>query len=630
MVPRLHITLLLLICLLHLGVLAQTNNTKRMSNKEVQLTRTLAEQAKNKGEFEKAIEYYESLFELAESEVYYNALVELYPKVEDYKSAEKMVKKRIKKFQEQPEFIVDLGHIYELQGEKKKADDTYSNAVTEANSFDNGRRIANQFLRYDLNAYAEEVYLKVRKRNRNQNLFRYELARAYAQQGKTSEMVDEYLAILGQNDGHLRSVQNVFQRLLSPDPDKVQFEMLKSKLLKKIQNNANKAIYSKLLTWLFIQDKNFDGAFVQAKALDRRLSEDGKRLNSLAALSTSNKRYDIARKCYEYIIELKEKSPFYRNALMKMVSVKEKELFSKGQPSKEELKDLEKEYLTAIQKLKAPQYTFDLNMGLSDLNAFYLDHIDTAVSILENSIEMLGINEMQKARAKLKLGDLMLIKGEIWEASLLYSQVEKAFKYDRLGETAKFKNAKVAFYVGDFYWSQAQLNVLKGSTSKLISNDALDLSLLITDNLGLDSIVGPLSMYARADLLIFKKDFDLANKTLDSIPVFFPLSGLKDDILFSKYKISVAQRDFENARQQLQLLIRDHAEDLLGDDALFALGKLEEEEFQNPTLAMEYYKTIITDYPSSLFVVESRKRFRSLRGDAIEEENEENPKSTTP
>jgi len=610
--------------------LAQSNGKQRMTNKEVQLNRTLAEQAKNNGEFEKAIEYYEGLFELAESEVYYNALVELYPKVDDFKSAEKMVKKRIKKFPGQPEFIVDLGFLYEMQGEKKKAKVNYAEAVNEAESFDQGRRIANQFLRYDLNAYAEEVYLKVRKRNRNQNLFRYELARTYAQQGKTDEMVDEYLAILGQNDGHLHSVQNVFQRLLTPDPEKVQFEMLKEKLLKKIQNNGNKAIFSELLTWLFIQDKNFDGAFVQAKALDRRLGENGKRLNSLAALSTSNKRYDIARKCYEYILGLKENNQYAHIARKKLVVVMEKEMFSKGQPSEEQLRALKEEYESAIQRLKTPEHTFDLMLGLSDLNAFYLDRLDSSVMILEQSLKMVGVNDMQKARAKLKLGDLMLIKGEIWEASLLYSQVEKAFKYDRLGETAKFKNSKVAFYVGDFYWAQAQLNVLKGSTSKLIANDALDLSLLITDNLGLDSIAEPLRMYARADLHFFKKDYAAANKALDSIPVFFPLSSLKDDVLFTKYKIAINLKDFELAKGYLQKLIVDHGEDILGDDALFAMGKIEEEHFQNKEAAMEYYKAIITDYPSSLFVVESRKRFRELRGDELEAPEEEFFNSDTP
>ena len=65
-------------------------------------------------------------------------------------------------------------------------------------------------------------------------------------------------------------------------------------------------------------------------------------------------------------------------------------------------------------------------------------------------------------------------------------------------------------------------------------------------------------------------------------------------------------------------LIADYAEDILGDDALFELAKLEEEFLNHPEIAMELYKKLLTTYPSSLHVVESRKRFRILRGDNLE------------
>jgi outer membrane protein assembly factor BamD (BamD/ComL family) len=258
--------------------------------------------------------------------------------------------------------------------------------------------------------------------------------------------------------------------------------------------------------------------------------------------------------------------------------------------------------------------------GLAEIQAYYQDSITKGIELLTEVINIQGLKGQIKAETKIELADLYLLNDEIWEASLLYSQVEKEFKYDRLGEIAKYKNAKVAFYTGDFYWAQAQLDVLKGSTSKLISNDAMDLSLLITDNVGRDSIIEPLQMYAVADLLIFKKDFDKAMVVLDSIPKFFPFTTLKDDILFTKYKVSIQKREYQEAAKFLKELIADYAEDLLGDDALFALAQLEEEEFKNEEKAMELYKALLTNYPSSLFVVEARKRFRALRGDQLEEE----------
>ena len=139
-------------------------------------------------------------------------------------------------------------------------------------------------------------------------------------------------------------------------------------------------------------------------------------------------------------------------------------------------------------------YTLPLIRGLANLNAYYIDSVDKAIDILQQAILIGNIPKQTRAEIKIDLADLMLFKDEVWEASLLYSQVEKEFKYDQIGEKAKYKNAKIAFYTGDFFWSQAQLDVLKGSTSKLIANDALQLSLLITDNVGLDSVVEPLHM----------------------------------------------------------------------------------------------------------------------------------------
>jgi len=594
-----------------------------MNQSEIQTTRSLADQAKNNGDFSKAIQYYESLFDATKSDVYYYELIKLYPEIGDFKTAEKIIKRRVKKYSQRPDYLVDLGHIYEVQKNNKEANKYYNEAISKGGNIDIARSIANQFLKYDLNEYAEQLYLMVRKKNKNPNLFRFELARAYMQQGKTSEMVDEYLAILGNNRGHLRSIQNIFQRILHPDPEGIQMQMLKNKLLRKIQNQPQIEVFPELLIWLYIQDKNFDGAFIQAKALDRRAKEGGERLNSLANLCMTNKRYDVAKQCYQYIISLKEKNQYYHAARMNLVKVMKLDLLSKSDYNRSQLIEIRNEYLKTLEELKISARTYALQIGLADLNAFYLNDVDTAILILNRVIKLVGLNEHDRANAKISLGDLMLLKGEKWEASLLYSQVEKAFKYDQLGEIAKFKNAKIAYYVGDFYWSQAQLDVLKGSTSKLIANDAMELSLLITDNIGRDSISEPLEMFARADLLIFKMDYQAANTTLDSIPKFFPSTRLIDDILMAKFQMAYQQKQYELAKENLEKVISDFAYDVLADDALFELAKLEEEKFENPERAMDLYKTIITDYPSSLFVVESRKRFRFLRGDDIEKQEDE-------
>lgn len=594
-------------------------NTLSFGQHDQKTLNLLAKQAKQNGENEKAISYYEDLYNSTDAEFYYNELFDLYLKTEDYKEAEKLVKKRIKKFPEKATYVIDRGRLAEKSEGMSQADDYYDEAVKVYNgNTQTARILANKFSDYELYDKAEEIYLKSRKVTGDDELYRFELANVYAQQGKTVDMIDEYLGVLGSNSSYQQTVQNIFYRVLHPDPDGSQMEILKTQILKKIQENDPRydtRVFSEMLIWLYIQDKDLRGALIQAKALDKRASENGKRVYNLAQLAKESEDYNLAEEAYTYTVSLGETSPYYLSSKVKLVQVKKNRVISSGNYTKEDLLNLEKVYLALFEDLGKSAYTLNAIFDLTDLYAYYLNDLSSAESLLNEVLIMNSATEKEKAEAKIKLADLMMLKDDIWEASLLYSQVEKSFKYDHLGEIAKFKNAKVAFYTGDFYWAQAQLDVLKGSTSKLIANDAMDLSLLITDNIGLDSIVEPLQMYARADLLIFKKDLKSAETTLDSIPKYFPMSSLKDEVLFTKFELAYQQKEFTRSATILKELLADYAEDILGDDALFELAKLNEEKLNNTEEAMELYKKLMTTYPSSIHVVESRSRFRELRGD---------------
>lgn len=607
---------LLLLFFFSIGVsvtsIAQTNNKATLT--------ALARQAKSNGENAKAIVYYEELLDKFKSDTYYTELLTLYIGEQNFDKANKLVKKRIRKFPNRADLLVDKGHLFALQDNKREAEKNYDKAVEMALKDDRITRIvANQFSKYKLDNYSEEIYLKARKAFKNNRLFQFELANTYTRLGKTNEMIEEYLSILGGNRNYIQTIQNLFSRILNPDPDGSQKEMLKGILIRRIQKNPGKEVFSEMLMWLYIQDKNFTGALIQAKALDKKGGEQGKRVFDLGNLALANSISSIAEKSFNYVIALKD-SPYTLQSKMRLVEVLKQKVIGKKDYTVQDLQSLKAAYEATIDEIGKSNLTVPLMRGLAEVEAYYLDSISEGIYLLNEVIGMNGVKSIQKAEAKIELADLFLLSDEIWEASLLYSQVEKEFKYDRLGEVAKFKNAKVAFYTGDFYWAQAQLDVLKGSTSKLISNDALDLSLLITDNVGLDSIIEPLQMFAVADLLIFKKDFEKADVVLDSIPKFFPSTSLKDDILFLKHQMAIQKRDYEKAADFLRKLIADYGEDLLGDNALFALAQLEEEEFENTEKAMELYKALLTTYPSSLFVVEARKRFRVLRGDKLEEE----------
>ncbi|WP_424516427.1 tetratricopeptide repeat protein, partial [Psychroserpens sp.] len=53
------------------------------------------------------------------------------------------------------------------------------------------------------------------------------------------------------------------------------------------------------------------------------------------------------------------------------------------------------------------------------------------------------------------------------------------------------------------------------------------------------------------------------------------------------------------------------------DDALYYLAELYENELDQPEKAKALYETIIFKHQDSIYFIEARKRFRLLRGDAI-------------
>jgi tetratricopeptide (TPR) repeat protein len=263
-------------------------------------------------------------------------------------------------------------------------------------------------------------------------------------------------------------------------------------------------------------------------------------------------------------------------------------------------------------------------LELAHIKAFYGEQVLESIELLNNLLATPGLTDMQRAQVKMKLADVQVLGGDIWEASLLYMQVDNDFKFEQIGNEAKFKNARVFYFDGEFDFAQGQLNVLKESTSKMIANDALQLSVMITDNYGLDSNYQVMLWFATAERLIEQHRYDSAFVLFDSIQINFPMHSLADEILFRKGKAMEQQGKWSAASDYYTDLLKFHSDDILGDDALFRLADIEENQFLNKEKALEYYKRLMIDFKGSLFSTEARNRIRFLRGDVnVELDSEE-------
>ena len=126
----------------------------------------------------------------------------------------------------------------------------------------------------------------------------------------------------------------------------------------------------------------------------------------------------------------------------------------------------------------------DISMLLSDIYAYQLNLPDSANRVLEKSTSIRRLNQNTLSVIKSKRADLLTFTDNIWEATILYTQIEKSNPNNNTGYEAKLKKAWLAYYAGDLIWAKAQFDVLKGATTKLISNDAIKMSHFINMNYG--------------------------------------------------------------------------------------------------------------------------------------------------
>jgi tetratricopeptide (TPR) repeat protein len=325
----------------------------------------------------------------------------------------------------------------------------------------------------------------------------------------------------------------------------------------------------------------------------------------------------MAKRCFDYLVEKGPDSIYYDMAIIDGVNASYLALTQQGQPRIEDLLQLEQNLTSANNRYKQNALNAQLLRNLAAVKAYYLNKVDEAIELLYNFIAQAGVEPVTRAEVKIMLGDIYLLKGEIWEASLLYSQVEKDFKYEAIGQEAKFRNAKLSFYAGDFAWAKTQADVLKGATSKLISNDALDLSLVISDAIGVDTNDIPLKLFSSAELMILQHRYNDAILRMDSINLLFSSNTLGDDIYYKKAAIYLRLGKYAEAEAMYKNILQFYPEDLYADDAQFKLAELYERHLNDKEKAKGAYQDLMTRYPGSIYTVEARKRYRELRGDSL-------------
>lgn len=578
---------------------------------EMELANTYYKQ----GEYDKAAEIYKKLSNNKDqARLIHNDYLATMIKLKDIPSAEKFIKTQIKNNSNLLSYRADLAQLYEISARAELANIEYDKLIEEASKTDAYvYELQNFFYKANKIDFAVRLLLTARTKSKDPYKFDTQLARAYLYLDQKDKMLEEVLGF-GQRSKNYSYVQATIQDNIKSDKE---IDMLEKMLYAKIQAEPNETFNIEILIWHFTQKADYARAFIQARALDRREKLNGFKVFELAGQSFNAKDFKNSSKMYQYIMEEYPDGELYPYARRWLIQSKEELVKTTFPIDNQQIKDLISQYQQMIVDVGINPKTVDALRNMALLNAFYLQDHNKAIEILESAIAGAGNNQKFKDQCKLDLGDIYILKDEPWESTLLYMQVEKSQKEDNLGEIAKLKNAKLQYYTGQFELSKEILDVLKKATTREISNDAMQLSLLIQDNTGLDTSEVAMADFSKIDLLIFQNRYEESVLKLDELFKQYKSHSLADEILWLKANTLLKINKIDQAVADLKSILENYKYDILADDALFTLAKVTEENLKDKEKAMEYYRQLLKDYPGSIYGAQSRIRFRELRGDIV-------------
>ncbi len=577
-----------------------------------QIDEKLARELYYKKDYEKARDIYKNLYDNYGQVQYFNQYADCLILTGDYDAAEKAFKSFLKKNPQNWKSHIDLAYVYSQQGENDKARKYLNKVLKDVPETKNAIfEVANLLRNKNFNEQALDLFNKGAKNPNINYSFNLEKAYTYNSMLDFENATECYLLYLKEHPEQYEMVKNRFRVMMMYDINGNVDDVIRMALLRKTQEDPENEEYSSLLMWYSLQQQDYELALMQLKALDRRGDGDYERdLIYIAQIASDNRQYDIAVDAYDYILKKSDEGVYYVQATVGFIKNSYEKAVMEGNHDKKFYENLSKKIDEVFEKIGFSGDMIPLVLVQADIMAFEMQYYDEAQALLNNVLEM-NMPPKTKAEVKMKLADIYLLTDEVWEATLLYSQIEKSLKNEPIAHEARFKNAQLRYFIGEFEWANAALNILKSATSKLVANDAMTLSLTISDNLEYDTVA--LKRIAKADYYIYQHRYELANQMLDSVVAYNPNEVSLPSAFYRKAKIAYNAGDYEFADSLYRRVYEGYADSYIADEALIEDALLLENQLNRKEDAMECYSRLFDYYTASVYVAQARKSYRRLR-----------------
>jgi tetratricopeptide (TPR) repeat protein len=558
------------------------------------------------GEYEKAVTILEEVYSKNKL-LHLDKLLYCYQQLEQHDKALKFINE-LKPKNNNPTLLVEEGYIYQLQKKQPEADKKYQEALNEIDKNANfAYNLGSVFEKKVLLDWALKAYEKGQKANPNLN-FDYQTAMIQGQLGNLEVMLNKLLDYGFNTPDGTPMVQNQLTRFLMDDTDGSFPTTIRKNLLLRTQKSQD-VYWNQFLSWFFVQQKEYGKAFIQEKAVYKRNVENSYNFLTIGSLAMEEKQYEVAKEVFTFVFEISKDLGFKLKMQHLVTSMEIESATPKEYPSI----DLKLQELLKTHGIN--QESLDLQILYAHFKTFYLNQSKIGLDILNETLK-LPLNIRNESRVKMELADIMVYDEKFNQAILYYAQVEDNLKNDVLAHEASLKLAKANFYKKDFDWTLQQVKVLKQSPSLLIANDAIEMFLLIQDNSAEDSLRVALQSYATADLKLYQ------NKKEEALQLFLTIlqkhkgESIEEGTLFKVGKIHEEKGDFNKALTYYQNILDNHKDGIYKDEALFYSAEIYRKHLLDNEKAKALYEKVVLEHPDSLYYTESRKQYRTLRGDS--------------
>jgi len=565
--------------------------------------------------YEKAIGILESLHRQSPGNAsFYRKLKDAYESVKRYDDAIRLVEGRIDE-NPTPQRLAEKARLQYQNGDRKAAERTWTEAIQLAPERAPTYRIVYQSL-IEVRRFrrAIEVLRAARKRLEDETLFRTELARLYGLDGQHREAMQEYVALLDDSPDRLALVRSRLQGFVDRGEG---VEAGTEVLERAVEQTPLNSAYRELLAWLHMSTDDYEAAYDVYRALDRLQQSEGRQLYAFAQKAADADRFAVATTAFEAVLERYPDTELAATARRALGDTYRRwaedgpDAAGLGRDSSARYDAARRAYRAFLDAHPSHEARPEVLVTLGALELEVYRALDTAQSILDRVVST-HPSTPAADEARFDLAGIALLRGDLERAELLFSRLADQAQSDALADRARFELARLQFYRGRFDAAATRAQTTSADPSADVANDAIELSVLIQENRGPDSLDTPLQQYARAQLDLRRRRFDTATARLDSLLQTHGRHALADEARFDRARVQLARGDTSGARRTLRALPRRHPRSPYADRSLYRLAQLHEAQDQ-PAEAIDLYDRLLSDYPQSLLAQDARTRLRMLR-----------------